>query len=405
MMGKSTKAITFRSSDVPLKAIRFHASKKRCYIKSRSNEKNITTIIEWHANETPPTVAEINSALCTYLNINNKLNAHPTPEEFNMHKGEVITVRDALLMYQQNHIHRQSGVGSDEDKLIERLLRRYLSKEHSFTFHGILKRTPFSDMNLKDLNQAIFKSYMSNFRENNGTHDKLISRIKAACNYCIKERLISADDCANFFDIRRVDVSRHVIIDDYDLKDIWSKVGEHNDPSFRLFMLLQMYGQSRTHELLNIKVKDVNFANNTIRLHLKKNKVKDVTFHESVFEKIRAHIQEEGLTRKDCYLIGGSNNAKKTTTYIYKQWHTILSELSLADTDSEGITTYKYRLHDFRESMAARLTEETNETIASMLNHSGVHTVKRYRQVNHKTYNKAVEMNHRRIANTLRHQP
>lgn len=230
--------------------------------------------------------------------------------------------------------------------------------------------------------------------------------MKAAFNFALDERMLRAEDSRPFTLATRIARERHVEISDKDLESMFHYLSEHVNQDFVFFMHLQSSGHFRDGQVMPLKFSDFDLANNFVRVKPKRGK--EVTIHlpEDIIKMVlerQSQFKERAISSDYLFPSNRSKNGHKANFDSY--WYEMLEDLGFVSTSNDGERTYKYCLHDFRETLLGRLSESDDYTLAAALGHLSIHAIKSYRKANTKRSKDAAEKGHKRKVGAINNKP
>ena len=233
------------------------------------------------------------------------------------------------------------------------------------------------------------------------------SRVKAAINFCIEERLIDPNNFYAFHKVARLGKERHVEIPDDDLRAIFKYLEEVPDQDFYFFMYLQTTGHFRTNQTLSLKYDDFTFDENLVQVEPKNGKLIEIPLAEDIIVMVKKRQQQHVNRFGNAKFLFPSNRSASGHRETFKdQWDEMRIELGFYQVDVDGTvakdkngkTIYKYRLHDFRETLLGRINDLDDPTLSALLGHLSLHALKHYRKANRQRVIKASEISQDRLA-------
>lgn len=371
--------------------------KRRLIVKAKARKRNDRCcLMEWSHDEEIASY-KLESSIASYIEVFEKLKRRPTTDEFKLHSKKLHTVGDVLLNHLHVNVVYNHGEGSDEWNTIERLIRRHLSKDvkvmtpdKKSTQVINLMKEPFRAVTAAD-----YSAYLNTFGDRVGVHDKIVSRIKAAFNFAVKERLIQGEYANAFTLAKRIDRDRHVEVSENDMKSIFNYLDDHPNQDFVFFMNLQSSGHFRDGQVMKLKFSDFDLAHGFVRVKPKRGKEVAIHLPKDIINMVierQMQLKAEGVYADYMFPSNISETGHKANFDPY--WYEMLDELEFFTTTNDGKKRYKYRLHDFRETLLGRLWECDDYTLASVLGHLSLHAIKSYRKANTKESKDAAEKGH-----------
>ena len=358
--------------------------------------------MEWTTKETV-TFENLEVCIANYVAVFEKLKRRPTTEEFKLHSKKLFTVGDVLLNHLHSNVAYNHGEGSDEWDTIERLIRLHLSKDIKIKISNKVQPETVNIMNEPYCRFTVkrYNAYLSEFKDHVGVHDKILSRIKAAFNYAVAERMLNAEDARPFTLARRVGRERHVEVSETDMKSMFTHLADHENQDFIFFMHLQSSGHFRGGQVMSLRFSDFDLANSYVRVKPKRGKEVAIQLPTDLTKMvIERQNQFKARQLSSDYIFPSVRSKTGHMANFDTHWNDMLSELGLYTISNNGEITNKYRLHDFRETLLGRLWECDEYTLASALGHLSIHAIKAYRKANVERAKDAAEKGHQRKVNS-----
>jgi len=370
------------------------ASKRNLIVKGKRNGVHSRVVIEsWETNQ-GISLVQLDCAVKAYNKIKVKLGRAPDQHEFKLHSHKVEVIGDVLHAHLEFNVKNKHGEGSEEWKQITALIKNYFSKNIVVDMpNGTLESILLMNEKLENMTQARFKSYLRSFAESNGIHDKIVTRIKAAMNFCFNERLIGRDDIYHFHNVKRINRQRHVEFSDEDLKALFEYLDSSENTDFRFFMNLQSTGHFRTNQVIGMKYAQVDFNHSTVKVKPKNGIETEIAIPADITQMISDRMQ----TSSSEYLFPSQRAEKGHKANFDKEWSELRVALGFFTELTDGEVKYKYRLHDFRESLLGRLEDLDDLTLSSLLGHLSLHSLKHYRKANKKLVKRATELGYGKL--------
>lgn len=331
------------------------------------------------------------------------LERRPTSEEYKLYSQELKTVGDVIRNHLTFNVFENHGEGSSEHKVIDALIKNHLSHNIEVTLPSNRKEV-INLMNEQFCSFTVsrFNAYLATFKETNGVHDKIISRVKAAFNFAFNEKLISATDIRPFILARRIDRERHVEISDEHMKQMFDYLADHVCADFVFFMNLQSTGHFRDGQVMSLRFSDFDFANNFVRVKPKQGK--EVIIHlpkDVVSLVVNRKEQFKAKELQSDYIFPSKQSKTGHRVNFDGYWYEMLEELGFCTEGSDSKVIYQYHLHDFRETLLGRLQEFDEYTLAAVLGHLSTNAVKRYKKANTARNKLAAEKGYERKLESL----
>ena len=155
-----------------------------------------------------------------------------------------------------------------------------------------------------------------------------------------------------------------------ELKKIFKKIYTSNlDLQTKAIIYTLLFMGLRTSELINIKLSDINFERETLRICGKRDKVRYVFIHP-----LLSSIYKVILNYKTTYLFTNKQGDKFSPRYIQYLVKKVFKKLNI---------TYDVIPYKFRHSFATFLLNETNDIlfVKDMLGHSNIKTTEIYSHI------------------------
>ncbi len=342
-----------------------------------------------------------------YEYVFNQLKRRPETEEYKLYSQQLKTVGDVIRNHLKFNIPNKHSEKSGEINVINSLIRLHLSKDVEVTLPSKRKEViNLMDEQFCSFTIARYNAYLETFRATNGTHDKIVTRVKAAFNFAFDEKLIAAVNTRPFVIARKINRERHIEIPGEHMKLMFEYLDDHENPDFVFFMNLQSSGHFRYGQVMSLRFTDFDFAHNFVRVKPKGGK--EVTIHlpkdvVSLVAKRKEQFKARGLQAD--YIFPSKQSKTGHKADFYAHWHDMLEELGFYTLDSDGEKQYQYQLHDFRETLLGRLLEFDEYTLGAALGHLSLHAVKRYKKANTASNKLAAEKGHLRKENMISREP
>ncbi|MCL1067234.1 site-specific integrase [Shewanella olleyana] len=352
-------------------------------------------LLKWKRHESP-SQQQLLMVVTDYLSIKKKLARPPSSYEFRMHSKLFQKIGDVLAIYLDVIVERY-GDGSGEYKVMTSLINNHLSKPKEVQLPKGKETVILIDEDIQTFTTARFNCYLEAFKNTNGVHDKIVSRLKAAFNYALDERLIAYEDARSFIRATRINNQRHVLIPDDDFKSILEKVNSTEHKDFEFFVKLQEEGYFRTQQVMSMKFSQINFQLKKVQVKPKKAKSVDIYLSEETLELIKS--RQKYLTdvhgRAD-YLFPSTRSKSGHRSNFYHYWDKLCDALGWVTRDKAGKRIKKYRFHDYRETFLLRIDEFNDEVLASQLGHTSTKNIKNYREASPEQCQLAAEAGNQR---------
>ncbi len=120
---------------------------------------------------------------------------------------------------------------------------------------------------------------------------------------------------------------------------------ENKYPDRDRLIIELLYGTGiRLSELINIKVSDINFANNTLKVLGKRNKERLIPLHQELIESLKSFIATQNKS-DGAYLITTPKHNKAYPSMIQKIVKTYLSKVSSSEKKSPHVLRHTFATH------------------------------------------------------------
>jgi site-specific recombinase XerD len=393
-IAKTAKRLV-RLDDVNIKGVKLEISNEHICLVVKAKQRGINNrclLAKLKYDEVSK--ENINSYLSDYEKVFTKLKRRPNTAEFKLHSQNLETIGDVLHAHLEFNVKSEHGEGSGEWKQITMLIKNHLSKNIAVVMpSGSRETILIMNEKLENMTQARFKSYLRSFAESNGTHDKIVTRIKAAMNFCFNERLLGRDDIFHFHDVKRINSQRHVEFSDKDLKALFVYLDNSEKADFRFFMNLQSTGHFRTMQVMGMKYSQIDFAHSTVKVKAKGGSEIELSIPVDITQMISDRMKRSSSK----YLFPSQRAQIGHKANFDKEWTELRIALGFFTELTDGEVKYKYRLHDFRESLLGRLEDLDDLTLSSLLGHLSLYSLKHYRKANKKLVKKATELGYGKL--------
>ncbi len=265
----------------------------------------------------------------------------------------------------------------------------YLSLEKKYSKHTVtayrtdliaFKEFCLSEFDLKDLLEVKYpfvRSWIVNMVNSNISNNSInrkISSLKSFYKFLQKTGQLDSNPLAKH---KALKIMRKVQVP-FTVNEINSVINNFKDDdsfeAFRNKLLVELLYSTgiRRAELINIKLKDVNFSNNTLKVLGKRNKERYVPILPSVLVSITKYLEErnkEGFISE--YLLITSKGNKLYETLVYRIINSYFSHVS---------SKVKKSPHILRHSFATHLLNEGADlnSVKELLGHSSLASTQIY---------------------------
>lgn len=265
----------------------------------------------------------------------------------------------------------------------------YLSLEKKYSKHTVtayrtdliaFKEFCLSEFDLKDLLEVKYpfvRSWIVNMVNSNISNNSInrkISSLKSFYKFLQKTGQLDSNPLAKH---KALKIKRKVQVP-FTVNEINSVINNFKDDdsfeAFRNKLLVELLYSTgiRRAELINVKLKDVNFSNNTLKVLGKRNKERYVPILPSVLVSITKYLEErnkEGFISE--YLLITSKGNKLYETLVYRIINSYFSHVS---------SKVKKSPHILRHSFATHLLNEGADlnSVKELLGHSSLASTQIY---------------------------
>lgn len=277
-----------------------------------------------------------------------------------------------------------------------KVLRKYSKNTLKNYQNDLLELYDFDTdvLNIKEKEVEEYLEYLYSRGLNRNSISRKLSAIRSFYNYLIKEEVIQI----NYFDeISNPKKNRSLphYIKNNDLEIMFHSFKDQNKIEIRNHCILEvLYATGiRVSELVNIKINDIDFYNNTIKILGKGNKERIVIFGsyaKNIIEKYLNHSRDKFLKGKtNEYLFLNKNGTKLTTRYI---------RIILNDIVKKCEIDYHISPHTLRHTFATDMLNSGADlmTVKELLGHSSVNTTGIYTHITNEQIKKVYSFAHPR---------
>lgn len=266
-----------------------------------------------------------------------------------------------------------------------------------------INKIDYSD--IQNIDYDVINNFMLFLEEENNlsisSRNQRLSAIHSLFKYIQKRELSYFDKCSQILSIEYkktpVTIVSYLSMDE--IKNLLSIPNVKNDNEFRHLMILTLLYEtgSRVSELINIKLKDINFNNTPyIILHGKGNKTRSVPISKDVSNMLKIFITRFNIDEEDDYILKNRFNKKLTRDGVQ---YIIDTYIKKAKEKYPNLYNQKVTNHSFRHSKAMHLLEAGVNLIyiRDILGHKSITTTEIYAKTNPKIKQKAIEDNSQSI--------
>lgn len=229
---------------------------------------------------------------------------------------------------------------------------------------------PLKDVSMLDIDT--FKAYMIKSKLSKSTQSQHLMCVKALVKFMSRYNIISTDFSANITVPKQKKVAeqrKYMSIDEQkSLINYLKGLPETKKTAMTHKLLITLYLTTggRKNELLNLKVEDIDFESNTIKLHGKGNKERYVALLPNLKADLKNYISKYTTGRGLLFSYGGNKISDST---MNKAVERRLSEAGLP----------RYTVHDLRHACASAMFEygATKDEVQMALGHESVTTTEK----------------------------
>lgn len=265
----------------------------------------------------------------------------------------------------------------------------YLSFEKKYSEHTIVAyqndlksfqqfcKLNYDNDNLVDVNYSQIRSWIVNLVDSdvtNRTVNRKVSSLNTFYKYLQKTKQLEKNPLINH---KALKVSKRVQVP-FSEKEITSVINNINEvddfKSLRNKLIVELFYSTgiRRNELINIKVQDINFFNNSLKILGKRNKERVVPLLPSVKDSIQIYLKERNLITDNSDALFMTDKKKKLyPTLVYRIINEYFSTVS---------SKVKKSPHVLRHSFATHLLNEGADlnSVKELLGHSSLASTQEY---------------------------
>lgn len=241
-------------------------------------------------------------------------------------------------------------------------------------------------MQIKEPDINAFLIYLNNNRQNgsDARRRKLIS-IRGFCKYLMIKypKQIKDNPVKEIYIQKTKRLPKYLSIEQ--AKKLIGVFNEQNDKYYQrdnLIISILLLTGIRKSELINIKVKDIDFNNKSIKIIGKGNKERIIYLVESLTMQIKAFLQ---YNNKSIYLITTNRNTKLSNSMLE-----IIVKKAMKLIGVSG-----YGVHSLRHTYATIMYKECNDIliVKNLLGHQSINSTQIYTHINNRIIQNAVNSN------------
>ncbi|MDC9723059.1 MAG: tyrosine-type recombinase/integrase [Urechidicola sp.] len=265
----------------------------------------------------------------------------------------------------------------------------YLSLEKKYSEHTIIAyqndlksfqqfcKLNYDNDNLVDVNYSQIRSWIVNLVDSdvtNRTVNRKVSSLNTFYKYLQKTKQLEKNPLINH---KALKVSKRVQVpfSEKEIISVINIINEESDfKSLRNKLIVELFYSTgiRRNELINIKVQDVDFFNNSLKVLGKRNKERIVPLLPSVKDSIQIYLKERNLIVDNSDALFMTDKKKKLyPTLVYRIINEYFSTVS---------SKVKKSPHVLRHSFATHLLNEGADlnSVKELLGHSSLASTQEY---------------------------
>ncbi|MFT5668952.1 MAG: integrase/recombinase XerC [Vicingaceae bacterium] len=237
----------------------------------------------------------------------------------------------------------------------------YLQKNKRYSFHTITAyKTDLSqlqvylqvryEMGVELANSEILRSWVVDLLEN-GTQNKSVNRkissIKSFYKYMLREGVIDKNPTDKLISpkvskplpnfIREKEMDN--LLDSFAFEDSFKGVRD------RLILELLYSSGIRLSELIGVKLSDLNFAQQTMKVLGKRNKERIVPLHREVIATINCYLEQRQQVKNDENLLLTDSGKKMYPKFVYRKVNYYLGQVTTASKKSPHVLRHTFATH------------------------------------------------------------
>lgn len=229
----------------------------------------------------------------------------------------------------------------------------------------------FDSPQLKNISSAIIRTWLAQLKEENKTAKSInrkISTLKSFFKFLMKENIVDGTPMSIIIS-PKINKRLPVYVEEKDLKTLFEYVefsDDHTGKTEKLIIELLYNTGFRVSELINLKVSQLDFSNNYIKVLGKGNKERIIPVHTALLNHLNNYINSKPERLQNDNVVFTSGNGKKL--YAKQVYNIVKKYLSLVT------TVQKKSPHILRHSFATHLTNNGADlnAIKELLGHSSL---------------------------------
>jgi integrase/recombinase XerD len=253
-------------------------------------------------------------------------------------------------------------------------IRSYHNDLHHFI--GFLVEKYNYMLDLEEVTTEDIEAYLYHLNVDKGytpsSRKRKLAVIRSLFRYCEKKKLCSVNPSVHVESVR-LDHRERVFLTEQEVERVAAQI-EHT--LIRLVIVTLYYTGMRISECLSLKLSDVDFNKNVIKVKMSKGrKDRPLPMNERLKEKLQHYVEHERPYSKHDLFFCTPNSGKLNRNYVNKILSMALDELGM----SQEITA-----HTFRHSFASNLLQKGAHIvhIQKLLGHTSLSTTSVYTHVN-----------------------
>jgi len=335
-------------------------------------------------------------------------------KEENPNKSKSMTLNDLSKLYFESRRKKMIGAlkrkyGKNEAELLEmRNTKNKLSglKSEISRYNKNISKNQVSKISLIQITRNDFKIFLDEDLNIKGLSEKsvhnMISLCKTIINFGIRNDYINIQNPLNLFQLKDPKRKRLRYLTLKELELLLKKCKEYEtNLSVYLSVYLGVLTGARSRTILNIKVKDINFENNTIMLdNFKSSKTYIIKITQKASNWLKKQVETQKL-KPDNYIVYNTKTKQQYSKIPHKVYE-IMDELFNKDIDkSQNLERDNVvNFHTLRRSIATNMAIEENMSIyqiMTFLNHSNEKQTQDYLSLSGINMGKEIESFHSKI--------
>ncbi len=243
-----------------------------------------------------------------------------------------------------------------------------------------------------------FKSYLRHKDDKVSSIDRKISSLRSFYKYLVREEIVSD----NYFDqVESLKKEKRLpkIVKEVELKYLFESIDTKDVLGFRNYLILEcLYGLGlRVSELTNMKISDISFSDNTIKINNAKGSKDRIAY---MFDDLAIDMKDY-LKNKRIILLKKSNDIDNRYVFLNKNGTTLTPRgvrVILDNVISNAGETYHLTPHMLRHSFATSMLDHGADlrSVQELLGHENLSTTQIYTHVSIEKLKSEYKMAHPR---------